>query len=78
MLASLAWEEASRSRSRSHRHRHHRRRRQRPHRPPPLGPPSRSSTEDYNQTSRHWRRRSPWRSGGKAIHPRWMTSYLET
>ena len=78
MIASLAWEEASRSQSRSHRRCRHRRWRRPPPRPPPPGPPSRSSTEDYNQTFRRWRRHSPQRSGGKAICPRWTMSFLET
>ena len=62
MLASLAWEEVRRSKSQSRQSHHcHLRRcyrprpRPRPPRPPPLGPPSRSSMEDYNQTS--YRRR---------------------
>jgi hypothetical protein len=34
--------------------------------------------EDYNQTTRHRRRRSPQRSGGKAIGPHWTSGCLET
>ena len=76
MLASLTWEEARQS--------HHRRscRRwscPRPPLPPPLGPPSRSSMEDYNQkTSSRWRRHPPWRTSGLASHPHWMMGCLET
>jgi len=76
MLAWLTWEEVSQSRSQSHRsqshHRrwHQRRRRPGPH-PTPLGPPSCSSMEDYNQmTSTRRRRCPPRKSGGQASRPR--------
>ena len=48
-------------------------------RPPPLGPPSQSSMEDYNQkSSSHRRSRHPRRTGGTTSRPRWTTCCLET
>ena len=61
-MDSLAWEEASRSWSRS---------RWSPPPPCPLGPPSWSPMEDYNQkASSRQRRRPPRMTGGLASHPR--------